>query len=141
MVPKTTAEVVSKLLEAYPIMRHDLSNCISEADDLALQLTQYIEDHKWLINKDIPFAISIEQALFSWHENVYTLQWNAMKRTGIIFSLPQMPVREIFDLVSKDYYYLSTEYPNYATYEHSCYRIVVKHSKKMFARLLASLHI
>ena len=101
---KTNLACIEDLLKAYPKIQSDLALSMENAEAILRAILTYVEDHKWLINEKIPFTVTLEQALFSWYENVYITQWEAMNEAKIWWGFPKRPVYEVFDLVSKNYY-------------------------------------
>ena len=101
---KDNLACIEDLLRVYPELKTELDFGMENSEAILRTLLAYVEDHKWLINEKIPFTVTLEQALFSWYENVYLSQKDAMRETRITWGFPTKPAHEIFDLVSKTYF-------------------------------------
>ncbi len=129
-------EVISRILESYPDVESNLKgNEDFNSEKILNIMHEYIEQHKWLINENIPFVISLEQAFFSWYENVYHPLWSEMTRTRIYKDFPEKTLFEIFDKVSKEHFFLKQEsYDGEIHYETACYRLIASESKSFLRR-------
>ncbi len=129
-------DVISKVLKSYPDVEKNLKGKEEFNSDKMLDIMhEYIEQHKWLINENIPFVISLEQAFFSWYENVYYPQWAEMTRTNICKDFPEKTLFEVFDKVSKEHFFLKQESSGgQILYETACYRVIARESKSSLRR-------
>jgi len=71
---------------SYEFMNHGFQ-LANEAE--YAQLLQGIEAHKYLTNEKIPFEITMDDALFSWYENVYRPVDLAIERAGLVYAFPE----------------------------------------------------
>lgn len=69
-------------------------------------LLQEIEVHKYLINKNIPWTISWDDAAFSWYENVYNPILRSLDEWAVSKALSHLSRTEQYFAVSKHWYYL-----------------------------------
>lgn len=130
-------EVISKLLKTYPDVIENLGgDTVINTDTVLERIGGYIEKHKWLINENIPYTISLEQAFFSWYENVFFPQWNEMINSNILIILHQFNPYEIYKMVSKEYYFL-IEADKRVYYNKACYTVILRESKSFIYRLIA----
>lgn len=74
-------------------------------------LEEHVETHKFLINRDIPWVISWDDAVFSWHENVFVPLRNAIQRWDVRASFPGTSDGKLYLGVSTHWYYLMQENP------------------------------
>jgi len=73
------------------------------------EVLQNIEDHKYLTNEKIPFEISMDQALFSWYENVYHPVMQAIDQAGLRYAFPEATRGELFMWVTRHWHFLKME--------------------------------
>lgn len=73
------------------------------------EVLQHIEDHKYLTNEGIPFEISMDQALFSWYENVYHPMTRAIDEAGLVYAFPDATRAELFLWVTRHWHFLKQE--------------------------------
>lgn len=130
-------KVIGELLKLYPDV---ISNLGGEeavnSEDILGRISNYIQKHKWLINEKIPYTITLEQAFFSWYENVFYPQWMEMKHTHILTLLPRYTPYELYKMVSTEYYYLM-ERDKTSYYNKACYEVIRRESRSFFTRLSA----
>ncbi|MGL1893100.1 MAG: hypothetical protein OCD02_15815 [Spirochaetaceae bacterium] len=133
-------EVIEKLLKLYPDVIEFLGGEKAVSSDAILErISKYINKHKWFVNENIPYTITLEQAFFSWHENVFLPQSFEMVRTKIEKTLDHLDKFDIFKMVSDEYYYLS-EKDKSTYYNKACYSIIARESKSFFSRKYAQLN-
>lgn len=140
-----SVDSVANLLKGYPEVASFFgfnSNSTSDCSKFVLtQIEGYIDTHKWLLNEKIPFNITLEQAFFSWYENVFRPQVFAMQQTHIIAFTGQENIWSVFDKVSKRRYFAVSMGHNNYTYEEACNYIIKTVAgswlKKFFVRLFA----
>jgi len=82
----------------------------SEKDFKAL--SQHIEMHKYLINKNIPWTVTFEEAAFSWGENVFFPIMETLRRWEVKHAFKHIPLNELFFQVSDHWYFLQESNPN-----------------------------
>jgi len=70
---------------------------------------QSVQDHKYLVNERIPYEISLEEAFFSWHENVYHPVSQAIEDEGLEAFFPEATRGELFLWVSRHWHFLESE--------------------------------
>lgn len=75
--------------------------------EVAQLIQKYVETHKWLINEKIPFEISFEQAVFSWHENVYQPLVRTLFRSQLfdVYQKQGLTLFEAIQCISDAHYY------------------------------------
>ena len=79
------------------------------SDEEYAEILQNILDHKYLTNERIPFEITMEQALFSWYENVYYPLIRAIEEEGLEWSFPDATRGELLLWVSRHWHFLKQE--------------------------------
>ena len=77
----------------------------SVESDLPL-LTSQIEVHKYLINQNIPWTITDDDAIFSWLENVYRPIMQVAQMWNVRASFPDMSDSQLFFAISDHWYFL-----------------------------------
>jgi hypothetical protein len=60
------------------------------------QVLAHIEEHKYLTNENIPYEISMREALFSWYENVYEPLMIAIDREAVLGAFPGKSRGDLF---------------------------------------------
>lgn len=134
-------KVISELLKLYPDVVENLGGkSIIDTDSILERIGGYIEKHKWLVNENIPYTITLEQAFFSWYENVFFPQWNEMENSNILLILHQYTPYEIYKMVSKEYFFLM-EADKSTYYNKACYAVILRESKSLFSRLFSKLKL
>lgn len=130
-------EVIKKLLKLYPDVIEDLGGeAVVNSNSKIERIGSYITNHKWFINQNIPFTISMEDAFFSWYENVYTPQRFAMDESNINFILKRFSSYKLFKMVSDEYYYqIQNSEDGY--YNKACYTVINRESKSFLFRKIA----
>jgi hypothetical protein len=73
------------------------------------EVLQSILDHKYLTNEHIPFEIRMDQALFSWYENLYHPLMRAIDETGLQLAFPDATRGQLFLWVSRHWHFLKLE--------------------------------
>jgi hypothetical protein len=74
-----------------------------------VELLQNIQDHKYLTNEGIPFEITMEQALFSWFENVFDPMTRMIDEEGLLWAFPGISRGELFMRVTSHWNFLKQE--------------------------------
>jgi hypothetical protein len=100
-------ERFERLIAFDNVLTQDGFRLASEAE--YAEVLQSIEDHKYLTNEKIPFEISMEQALFSWCENVYHPVMYAIDEAGLVYAFPEATRAELFLWVTRHWHYLKQE--------------------------------
>jgi len=85
------------------------------------EVLQNIEDHKYLTNEKIPFEISMDQALFSWYENVYHPMMQGIDQAGLVFAFPEATRAELFLWVTRHWHFLKLEQGREVSAEEAAY--------------------
>lgn len=98
-------------------------------EEVSQLIQKYVETHKWFCNESIPFEISFEQAVFSWHENVYQPLVRALFRSQLldIYQKQGKSLFEAIQYVSDAHYYANqgNEVGDLGVgYEEICYRLI-----------------
>lgn len=134
-------KIIGELLKLYPDVVKNLGGeSIINTESILERIGGYIEKHKWLVNENIPYTITLEQAFFSWYENVFIPQWNEMVNTNIMLILNKKSPYELFKMVSKEYFFIMEEDKN-SYYNKACYVIILRESKSFFPRFIARMHL
>jgi hypothetical protein len=80
-------------------------------------LSDQIEVHKYLINQNIPWTISWDDAAFSWLENVFQPIMQVVDRWEIRSAFNHLDRAQLFFDISNHWYYLLEKDPStYASY-------------------------
>ncbi|OQY40120.1 MAG: hypothetical protein B6229_02390 [Spirochaetaceae bacterium 4572_7] len=108
--------------------------------DILKRITDYIEKHKWLINEKIPFTITLDQAFYSWYENVFFPQWHEMERTNILQKFRDKTPYDVYKMVSSEYFFLM-EADRGVHYDKACYAVIARESKSIIAKFSAKMHL
>lgn len=129
--------IIERLLKLYPDVFNELGGekIINSASILEI-VNNYINKHKWFVNEKIPFTISVDEAFFSWHENVFIPQINEMKTCNIFSKLNHIKRFDLFKIVSEEFYSLNSndEAQYYTT---ACKNIIKREGKSIFTRITA----
>lgn len=133
MNKKEQRETVKHIIEHSGIKDNlDLDMSNKEMIDLIIH---YIETHKWLLNEKIQFDITCDQAIFSWHENVYFPLLHAMRTSLIFRAFPEKRVFELFSELSDAHFY-ATEKDKWIAYEDVIKKYILENSTKFLPKLL-----
>lgn len=74
-------------------------------------LSDQIEVHKYLINQDIPWTISWDEAAFSWMENVFHPIMQVVDQWEVQAAFPTKTRAILFFEISNHWYYLLEKNP------------------------------
>jgi hypothetical protein len=129
-------EVIARVLNLYP----DVVEVLGTSDKVLDRVTDYIEKHKWLVNEKIPYTITLEQAFFSWYENVFFSQTHEMAKSNIFSVLSKHSTEDLFDMVSKEMFFLMESNRN-AYYNEACYAVIKREAKSFLFRLFAKIKL
>jgi hypothetical protein len=133
--PKTAREQFEQLISAYaPYIKHDDFRLTSESE--YAEVLQSIQDHKYLTNEVIPFEITMDQALFSWYENVYFPINQVMEEEGLLSSFPDATRGELLLWVTRHWHFLKQEKGRDVTIKGAVYSFGTKYGKGAFNRFL-----
>lgn len=135
---KDAKDIIAELLLSYGDVQRILNITHNPESKMLDLLTQYIEHHKWLVNEKIPYPISIEQAFFSWYENVFYPQFIAMEATGVFKAFKKTPAFRLFDEISEIHYKEVDASKHYVPYEVACYVYIRRYARSWFARWRAN---
>lgn len=69
-------------------------------------LLNQIEVHKYLINQDIPWTITLDDAIFSWLENVYHPIMQIINHWSVRAAFNTYSDADLFFAISDHWYYL-----------------------------------
>lgn len=89
--------------QSYEFMDHGFQ-LVNDAE--YAQVLESIEAHKYLTNEKIPFEISMDEALFSWYENVYRPIDLAIDQAGLVYSFPKATRAQLFLWVTNHWHFL-----------------------------------
>jgi len=137
---KEAARVVSNLIHEYQDVKDYFMDYNDEMESIEGLIFEYIENHKWLLQEKIPFTVTVNQAFHSWYENVFLYQTSAMRATGIRRAVIHQSNKELFDLVSKEYYSM-TDKDDIFCYAIACQRVIKKYSTKWIYKFLAKIYM
>lgn len=105
--PLTARAQFEELVACFNEIKQDGFQLASDGE--YAEVLQSIEDHKYLTNEKIPFEISMDQALFSWYENVYHPVMQAIDQTGLVYAFPEATRGELFMWVTRHWHFLKME--------------------------------
>lgn len=103
----TAREQFEQLVESAYGFKQEGFQLTSEAE--YQEVLQSIVDHKYLVNENFPFELSMDQALFSWYENVYRPMAQAIDNTGLTLAFPEATAAQLFLWVSRHYHFLKQD--------------------------------
>lgn len=106
------------------------------SEDEYAEILQGILDHKYLTNERIPFEITLDQALFSWHENVYFPLIHAIEEEGLEWSFPEATRGELLLWVTRHWHFLKQEKGPGVSAEEAVHSYGRKFGAGVFNRLL-----
>ena len=93
--------------------RKNTLKAILAPDDLGLDkdadwdaLVDHIEVHKYLINQEIGWTITWQDAVFSWYENVYRPIMNIISSVQVRWAFSDMTLGRLFFAVNTHWYYM-----------------------------------
>ncbi len=81
------------------------TNNMFKEDDLSVLLNQ-IEVHKYLINQEIPWTITQDDAIFSWLENVYQPIMQIINLWSVRRAFNHYSEGQLFFAISDHWYFL-----------------------------------
>lgn len=73
------------------------------------EVLSHIEKHKYLTNQEIPYEISMREALFSWYENVYEPLMMAIDSENIVSAFPGKTRGDMFMWICSHWHFLKEE--------------------------------
>lgn len=100
-------------------------------------LMEHIEVHKYFINQRISWTITWDDALFSWHENVFAPIMTILSNRQVLHAFPGKTTGELFFDISSRWYFMQQADPE-ASYLDAAYDYLSKHGKGL-AKALALL--
>jgi len=100
------------------------------------EVLQSIENHKYLINERIPFEITMEQALFSWYENVYRPMTRVIDEEGLLWCFPKATPGQLFLWVTRHWHFLKQEKQRDISMEEAVYSFGIQYGSGVFNRFL-----
>ena len=133
-VTKTAREQFDELIKYAPEIQSDDFRLTTEAE--YAEVLQSIQDHKYLTNEVIPFEITMDQALFSWYENVYQPLMRAIDEEGLLLSFPGATRGELFLWVTRHWHFLKQEKGREIAVEEAVYSYGAKFGMGAFNRFL-----
>ena len=80
-------------------------------------MEQQISTHAYLVNQNIPWVITREDAVFSWQENVFVPVMEALRSWTIRKACRNLSEAELFFAVSDHWYYLLEKDSRISAYE------------------------
>jgi len=114
---------------------------ILENDDQYRLALHHVEEHKYLLNEKIPYEISLEQAVSSWHKNVYEPLSQAMDKYRLIKAFPGLPRGSLFLKVCAHWHNLkSSEGPSVSVEKAVC-DFGARYAKNPLNRLMFKLKL
>jgi hypothetical protein len=100
------------------------------------QVLQGIEAHKYLTNEKIPFEITMDDALFSWYENVYRPIDQAIERAGLVYDFPEATRAQLFLWVTNHWHFLKLETGREVSAEEAAFSYGSRFGSSVFHRFL-----
>lgn len=132
---KTAREQFEQLISAHaPYISQDYFQLTSESE--YAEVLQGIWDHKYLTNEKIPFEITLEQALYSWHENVYYPVTREIDDEGLLWAFPNATRGELFLWVTRHWHFLKQEKDHNVSLEEAVTSFGMKFGTGAFSRFL-----
>ena len=107
-----------------------------DSDAEYAEVMDSIRDHKYLTNEKIPFEISMDEALFSWYENVYHPVLQAIDRAGLVYAFPSATRGQLFLWVTRHWHFLKQESGREISAEDAAYSYRDRFGSGLFTRLL-----
>ncbi|MDP3179069.1 MAG: hypothetical protein Q8M76_14270, partial [Spirochaetaceae bacterium] len=71
---------------------------------------EHILVHKYYVNQDVKGEISFDEALWSWHENVYGPVALAIKEEGLLFRFPDRTTADLYVFIVQHWDELKRKY-------------------------------
>jgi len=105
------------------------------------EVMRSIEDHKYLTNERIPFEISMDQAVFSWYENVYHPIMQAIDEAGLVFAFPDTSKAQLFMQVTSHWHFLKQEGGQDISATAAAYSYGDRFGSGIFSRLLTRMKL
>ena len=99
------------------------------------KLINHIEEHKFLLNENIPFEITWDQAVFSWYDNIFRIVESHYNHwtTRILFS--NVSISNFYFQVMEHWHYLKKDESKKTIYiEDAIVNYVKNYSNKKFLR-------
>ncbi len=132
---QTARQQFEQMIHLYaPYLDRDDFQLTSESE--YAEVLQSIQDHKYLINKEIPFEISMDEALFAWYENVYHPMTRAIDGEGLLWFFPGATRGELFLRVTRHWNFLKQEKGGEISINGAVHSFGTKFGKRAFNRLL-----
>jgi hypothetical protein len=119
--------------QSYEFMDHGF-RLANEAE--YAQVLQGIEAHKYLTNEKIPFEITMDEALFSWYENVYRPIDRAIEEAGLMHDFPEATRAQLFLWVTNHWHFLKLESGREVSAEEAAYSYGNRFGSGVFHRFL-----
>jgi hypothetical protein len=138
-VTKTAREQFEELKKYAPDIFNDDFRLTNDSE--YAELVQSIMDHKYLTNEFIPFEISMEQAVFSWFENVYLPIMQTIDGENLLLSFPGAVRAELFLWVTRHWHYLKNEQGREVSAEEAVYSYGAKFGLGSFNRFIYKLKL
>jgi hypothetical protein len=133
-VTKTAREQFEELTTYAPEIFNDDFRLTNENE--YAEVIESINAHKYLTNEIIPFEITLEQALFSWYENVYQPIMRAIDEEGLLISFPGATRGELFLWVTRHWHFLKQEKGREVSVEEAVCSYGAKYGMGAFNRFL-----
>ena len=131
---RTAREQFEQLTNTYGLyIQQDDFRLTSESE--YAEVLQSIQDHKYLTNEDIPFEITMEQALFSWYENIYHPVTRVLDEEGLLWSFPNATRAELFLWVTRHWHFLKQEKGREVSVEEAVFDYGKQFGKGVVSRL------
>ena len=133
-VTKTAREQFEQLITYAPEIKNDDFRLTTEAE--YAEVLESINAHKYLTNEVLPFEITMDQALFSWYENVYQPLMRAIDEDSLLLSFPGATRGELFLWVTRHWHFLKQEKGRDISVEEAVYSYGSKFGMGAFNRFL-----
>ncbi|MFP4484178.1 MAG: hypothetical protein ACLFO1_04925 [Spirochaetaceae bacterium] len=104
-------------------------------DDGWETLAEHIEVHQYLLSQELGFAVTWEEAMFSWYENVYTPLKRATESWVVRRAFPKQRQGDLILAVSDHWHYLKQQDEN--TMPEEAARSFVEHYGSGLARFFS----
>lgn len=104
------------------------------------EVLSHIEEHKYYTNQNIPYEISIRDAVYSWYEEVYEPLMLAIDRNRLLKDVPSATRGELYLWISRHWHFMKERLGPRISAEQAVLdfgaRFAAKRLRKIWFRLL-----
>ena len=99
------------------------------------EVLTHIREHKYFTNENIPYEISMRDAVFSWYEEVYEPLMLAIDKSRLAKYVPDATRGELYLWISRHWHFLKQSAGPQVSAEQAVFDFGSRFSKPGFARL------